>query len=28
MEKVSYASAIGSLMHGQVCICPNINFCC
>ena len=26
MEKVSYASAVGSLMYAQVCTCPDIVF--
>ena len=26
MEKISYSSAIGSLMYAQVCTCPDIAF--
>ena len=26
MQKISYASAGGSIMYGQVCTCPNIAF--
>ena len=26
MQKIPYASAVGSLMYAQVCTCPNIEF--